>query len=118
METTEAVKRYRFYKTNNGSWFVDLPEWTGAPGELQMVAGTDDFLEEVSNGSPEVVVEIATKPIKGFEMLKLVNKQEYGGADYVLSKYQNHEVNKKMWLCDVTNFVFNNFPEEIYFKIV
>ncbi len=33
------IQKHRFSRTNNGSWFIDLPDWTGPIGELQMVAG-------------------------------------------------------------------------------
>lgn len=111
-----AITTYRFYKTKDGSWFIDLPEWTGPPGELQMVAGADDFLDELSAGKDEVSIEISPTPVEGFDTLELQSEQTYGGADYVLKNYQNQPVNKKMWLCDVTKFIFNNFPEAIYFK--
>lgn len=83
-----------------------------------MVAGADTLLDTLSNGKNEVLVDISTEPKEGFETLKLTEKKAFGGADYLLETYQNKKVNHEMWLCDVTKFVFSNFPEKIYFKIV
>jgi hypothetical protein len=38
------------------------------------------------------------------------------GAWYILNQYLGIDFNLKMWLCDVTKFVFGNFPKKIYFK--
>jgi hypothetical protein len=37
-----------------------------------------------------------------------------GGAYYLMKEYNGIEYNLKLWLCDVTLFVFNEFPEKIY----
>jgi hypothetical protein len=88
MKEHEQAKTYRFYKTPGGSWYIDLPEWTGALAELQMVAGADTLLDELSGGNNEVFVEIALHPINGFDELQLVTKSSFGGADYIFEKLQ------------------------------
>jgi hypothetical protein len=32
---------FRFYKTGDGKWYIDLPEWDGSIDDLQMVDGAD-----------------------------------------------------------------------------
>ena len=39
---------YRFNK-EDGKWYIDLPDWTGTKGELQMVGGADTLLDHLSN---------------------------------------------------------------------
>ena len=41
---------------------------------------------------------------------------EARGAWYTLERYANVEFDLSMWLCDVTKYVFGDFPKQIYFK--
>jgi hypothetical protein len=115
------VRHYKFYKDEYG-WFVDLPEWTGEKWDLQMVMGADTFLDLLSQGETEIHVTLSTEPFEGCETLELVHLgrlegPELGeGAWYILDEYADLPFNLKMWLCDVTKFVFGSFPSKIYFK--
>ena len=55
------IQKHRFYRTNNGSWFIDLTDWTGPIGELQMVAGADTLPDELSDGKNEVFLEVSRR---------------------------------------------------------
>lgn len=112
----EQIQKHRFYKTKQGSWFIDLPDWRGAPGELQMVAGADTLLDKLSEGKGEVFLEVSLSPQPNFETLQRIETKEWGGADYKLETYKNKPVNKEIWLCDVAKYVFDDFPTFIYFK--
>jgi len=70
------MRTFKFYKTEVGRWYVDLPEWEGRSWELGEGA-----------------------------WYKMIG---YMGLDYELT----------MWLCDVTKFVFDEFPKNIYFQKV
>jgi hypothetical protein len=39
-----------------------------------------------------------------------------GGGYYYMKQCENKEVNKDLWLCDITRFVFRNIPEKIYIR--
>lgn len=115
------MRNFRFYKDEVG-WFVDLPEWKGERWELQMVAGADAFLDILAQGENEVFVTLSTTPFEDAEVLRF---QEIGrlegfemgeGAWYFLHEYKTVQHCLKMWLCDVTKFVFGEFPNTIYFK--
>ena len=108
---------YRFYKTNQGSWFIDLPHWTGPLAELQMVAGADTLLDELAQQSSEIFIELSTTRLPCFNELKLLQTLPGGGADYYLEEYNHTPVKKQLWLCDVTDFVFNHFPPAIFFRV-
>ena len=115
------MRNYRFYRDEVG-WFVDLPEWEGEIWELQMVSGADTFLDILSQGENEVFVTLSTEPFQNCEELSFlhlgaIEGPEIGtGAWYILNQYMGIDFNLKMWLCDVTKFVFGDFPKKIYFK--
>ena len=115
------MKNYRFYKDEYG-WFIDLPEWEGERWDLQMVAGADTFLDLLLQGEIETYVTLSSTPFEDCEMLLF---EHYGrleawelgeGAWYVLTSYQGQDYDLKMWLCNVTKFVFGDLPDKIYFK--
>jgi len=109
-------RRLRFYKEVDGSWFVDLPEWTGSKSELQMVSGADTMLDFMSEDKGEVSVYISDGDFEGGDVL-VFNRfaHEIGnGAHYKLPKFKGVDINLDVWLCDVTAFVFGFFPKSIY----
>lgn len=115
------MRSFRFYKDEYG-WFVDLPEWDGERWDLQMVMGADTFLDLLAQGETETYVTLSTQPFDNCETLELIylgrlEGPELGeGAWYILEEYVDLPFNLKMWLCDVTKFVFGEFPSKIYFK--
>lgn len=115
------MRSFKFYKDEYG-WFVDLPEWKGEVWDLQMVMGADTFLDILSQGETEVYVTLSKTPFNDCEILHYqhdgrLEGPEYGeGAWYFLNEYVGISMDLKMWLCDVTKFVFGEFPTKIYFK--
>jgi hypothetical protein len=115
------MRTFKFYKDEYG-WFVELPEWTGEKWDLQMVMGADMFLDILSQGDDKVFVTLSVTPFEGCDVLDMkylgrLEGPEYGeGAWYELKNYIGIEYNLEMWLCDVTKFVFGNFPKKIYFR--
>lgn len=110
---------FRFYKIANGDWYIDLPEWKGDPEELQMIQGADEWLDLVSN-SNEVVLCIADVDFEHAEFMTLIRLGEPnlgGGGNYFLERYQNRNVNLKIWLCEIVAFIFDQYPQRIYFKV-
>ena len=111
------MKSYRFYKEGD-NWFIDLPEWGGDKWDLQMVSGADVFLDILSQGEPETWVCLSETPFDGCEILEYQHDgfEEGSGAWYMLKHNMTLPYDLKMWLCDVTLFLFNKFPHIIYFK--
>jgi hypothetical protein len=115
------VRLFRFYRDDIG-WFVDLPEWEGSRYDLQMVMGADSFLDILSQGESEKYVALSDEPFDGcyeliFTGLGRIEGPEIGeGAWYKLENYLGIDFKLQMWLCDVTKFVFGNFPIKIYFR--
>lgn len=108
----------KFYKESDNRWYADLPTWEGPKDNLEMVMGADTMLEILSQGEGEVTLDMTTEPINGYEMLIFLNETPGlgEGAYYHMESYLNLEFNLDVWLCDVTKFVFGNFPKIIYFN--
>ena len=108
------MKTYTFNK-ENGCWYIYLPNWTGTKSELQMVAGADTLLDNLSNNGITLNIQLSIeKEIKGsdFKTLKRIVKTPPNGCIYHLGF-------TPIWLCNVTKFVFEGiFPNQIHFKLV
>lgn len=112
MKTTKTLE---FYKEDNGRWYIDLPEFLeggfGGKADLEMVAGADDMLEVVGNGSSRVALEVGEKPFDNADILLLKYKNDEAGANY---KTNISDV-KDVWLCNVTKYVFGGYhPQNIF----
>ena len=116
------MRNFRFYKDDN-DWFIDLPEWKGEKWELQMVSGADTFLNLLSDGENEIFITLSNQQFNKsntlvFRELGRLEGFEMGeGAWYSLEEYSGIDYNLAMWLCDVTKFIFGEFPEIIYFSV-
>lgn len=113
-------KTFEFQKNQNGEWYLILPSWQGDPGDLQMVEGADEWLELLSQGTKSLKLKLADKKFNDANCLTLMRLREEnlgGGGIYYLEKYRNQTVGLKLWLCDVTSFVFGHIPQRIYFIV-
>lgn len=114
-------RRIQFEKLGH-EWFAVLPEWQGPKADLQMVCGADTWLDILCQGEWDVWLLISDEPFDGAEKLFMLGEgrlegPELGeGAWYEAKTYIGLEYNLEMWLCDVTQFVFGNFPKIIYYK--
>lgn len=114
------MKKLKFYKETDGSWFVYLPEWEGSLADLQMIAGADTMLDIMAEGEKEVRLILSEKHFDNSDVLEFKSLAEDlgNGAYYKLEKYRGIEISHELWLCDVTLFVFGKFPEKIYISVV
>ena len=101
-----------FIKLSN-RWFIDIP-WDGMIEDLEMVSGSDLFLDTISNGKKMITLEVGTSQIYEGTKLSKVREDEYG-AFY---KVYTYEFKGEIWLCNVTKYLFDIFPDEFWFKIV
>lgn len=96
-------------------WYVELPEWTGSRADLEMVMGADDMLNYMAEGENKVRLIITEEKREGFDTLVLDTvTPDLGGGYYILKTYKGIDINLRMWLCGVTEFVFEKLPKEIY----
>ena len=109
----------KFYKESDGSWFIQLPEWSGEKSALQMVLGADTLLDIMAQGHQEILVRFSDEGFPGGNVLVrqclgIPGDPDMGGATYKMESYAGIDYNLDLWLCDVTHFVFGEFPEYIY----
>lgn len=112
---------FKFYKEADGSWYIDLPGWTGSKAELEMVQGADTMLDIVSGHTNECFLRISDEQFESAEVLVLEKARipnHGGGGDYILETYEGETILHRMWLCVVTEYVFKGLPQNIYFKRV
>ena len=107
-----------FNREAASSWFVDLPEWEGDKADLQMVSGADELCDLLSKGENYVTAEVSDEPLEGKHVhkLTLVGKTGDIGADYLLLEHDGEAVNLPIWLCPVAEYVFGEYPKEIYIR--
>jgi hypothetical protein len=122
-----------FYRNNN-RWFIDLPEYLEAGGDvddLEMIFGADTFLSDrCIIGSDVVRMNVETEKVSGYsELVKSSNDLEHGAfyvhVEQVPYSYDcNTEpdytptIREVVWLCDVVKFIFGKFPQTIYFRVL
>lgn len=98
-------------------WFVVLPEWEGDRADLQMVCGADTWLDLLCDGEWHIWLVVSDEPFDGAEEIIVTHGEDFGSGQWYETKtYMGLEYNIKMWLCDVTKFVFGYFPSTIYYK--
>lgn len=111
------MREFKFYKNDRG-WWIDLPGYTaqgGDPADLQMVAGADVFLENLSEGKNEVKVQVSRqKVVPDFYMLRRCDEIPTVSGRY----YFDDASDELMWLCDATLWIYGSFPETIWYKKV
>ncbi len=114
------VKRnFDFYKNAKREWYITLPEWKGDEEDLQMIEGADEWLDLVSEGD-KVTLTIANTDFKDADFLTLIRLGEPnlgGGGNYFLATYLGEKVALKVWLCEVAEFIFDEYPQRIYFAV-
>lgn len=109
-KTKKMTQNLTFFKTKQGRWYIDYPEYIYAGGtmaDLEMVQGADDFLNYLSNGKDEVKLKVSLEENIGNTLTHTSN------GIYTIDGVQ-------MWLCPVTLFVFKTvkYPKQIYFQVI
>lgn len=108
------MQRLKFYKESDSRWYVDLPEWTGDKSELELVSGADHMLEYIAQGDGEIWITFSRRKFTGADKLIFLRPEIGNGAFYKLKSYRGIELDLELWLCDVTKFVFGDFPKVLY----
>jgi len=134
--SASATKQILSFIKEEGIWYADLPEFLelglGSKGNLMMVEGADTFLDLLSNHGDHITLNISTKTFKGYS--GRIKKIKYGlnrefleeighapvdyGAYYMAVEYNHQPFQHQLWLCPVTEYVFGEYPEEIFFSTI
>ncbi len=130
------TKTLSFYK-EAGIWYADLPAFLeaglGTKTNLMMVDGSDTFLDYISNNQGEATLQISTDQFDDSDAV--LNKIRIGmnkglldnighalvdyGAYYLVEKFKGVFLDHQLWLCPVTEYVFDGgYPETIYIKLL
>lgn len=114
------MKTYKFIKNGN-AWYIDLPDYIdqgGNMGDLQMVDGADKMLDMMSNSYDSVILSVSKERFDKSDCIILFEKCDplIGGGYYMMRTYEGQEVNQRMWLCQVIEFVFAEIPEIIFVR--
>lgn len=113
---------YKFYKTEDQEWFVDLPGYPGCKEDLQMVMGADSMLDIYAGGAEVVHLDIevddSTIDVAEYDTLVKTEEELEAGANYLINSLMNKRIlaTFHIWLCDVTEFVFGEFPDYLFIK--
>ena len=111
------IQKLKFYRETTGRWYVDLPEWEGSKEDLEMVLGADDLMNLLAQGDDVIYAQIADGEFPGSVQMVMfeMGSIDMGGAWYLVPSISGIDFNLRLWLCDVTKFVFGYFPENIWF---
>lgn len=119
----KADIKVSFTKESNGRWYVDFQNWPLSHDNLEMVAGADDLLDILNNGTNHVSLQVYTKRPKDYDIeLKKVHSALTKGAFYTVEtplngwEKSNSVRRKQLWLCPVTLTVLGQYPQQIFFK--
>lgn len=114
-------KKLNFVKLA-GKWFVRLPDYPGHYSDLEMVLGADVMCDMIdTHDIGYITVIVSTEPSENQFTTKeytldFVNSTtsngEQDGANYRMREYK-----LDVWLCNVTKYVFGEFPATIYIRV-
>ena len=134
--TASATKQTLSFIKEGGIWYADLPEFLelglGSKGNLMMVDGADTFLDLLSDDGDRVKLKMSKQPFQGYSgRIKKVRRglnakllEEIGhapvdyGAYYQAVEYNHKPYEHQLWLCPVTEYVFGEYPNEIFFSTI
>ena len=135
-QNNRVTKTLSFYK-EDGIWYADLPAFLeagyGTKANLMMVDGSDSFLDFISNNQGKATIKLSTDRFEDTDAV--LNKIRLGmnkgllenighavvdyGAYYKVDKFKDKTINHQLWLCPVTEYVFEGqYPETIFIKLI
>ena len=115
-------KKLKFIKLA-GNWFVHLPDYPGHYSDLEMVLGAHILCDMIdTHDIGYITATVSDKP----------SYDEFGTREYILdfvnsttdstgeqdgANYRLREYKLDVWLCNVTKYVFGEFPATIYIRV-
>ncbi len=114
------------FTKENGTWYVDYPEWKGSKANLSMVAGADTMLDALTKKSHIALRVVDSKcHVPGYEKdgfieLERVSKDMFGSyyrcSDNIIG-FNDKNKDSVLYLCPVTLSVLGYYPKYIYFYV-
>lgn len=114
------------FTKENGTWYVDYPEWKGSKANLSMVAGADTMLDALTKKNHIALRVIDSRcQVPGYEKdgfieLERVSKDMFGSyyrcSDTIIG-FNDKNKDSVLYLCPVTLSVLGYYPKYIYFYV-
>ena len=110
------MKKLSFSK-EAGRWYINLKLWLGPKSALEMVQGADRLLDQLSQNTNHVKLKVYETPQDNTLKVSLITPNKLtNGGNYTIEGPKGYP--KKMWLCNVTRFVYlGRMPKELYIKV-
>lgn len=99
----------RFFK-QDGRWYADIPNHTLE--ENEMVAGSEDLLELLSEGKKSISLTLTTEQCNEALIELTMCEHDSCGATYKLNEPYGEIT--RIWICNVTHDVLGEHPHKIW----
>lgn len=115
-------KKLIFVKLAN-RWYIHLPDYPGFIDELEMVLGADVLCDIIdTHDIGYITVTVSDKPTysefsTGEYILDFVNSTEGADGEQDGANYRLRNYKLDVWLCNVTKYLFGEFPATFYIRI-
>lgn len=109
------------FTKENGAWHIDCPRFLqqiGNEADFTLLQGAKRILDFIAKGATKMTITMDTQPLEKAGILQLVELGDAskGGGYYQVLNNEGKLLKRKLWLCDVTLFVFGDIPERIYIR--
>jgi hypothetical protein len=110
-------RKIKFEVDQKSEWHAVIPDWMGERYDLKIANGAEEFFGILSEGERSFYLDVSDDKIPGAEELIFLMRdgKEMESAWYFLASYKGIDYNMKILLSEITEFVFGEFPQRIYF---
>jgi len=72
----------------------------------------------MAENKTSIILSISKEQFEHADMLELTERCDryIGGGYYLMKQYEGKDINQTMWLCQVTAFVFDDIPPQIFVR--
>jgi hypothetical protein len=114
---TKMRRKIKFEVDQKSEWHAVIPDWMGERYDLKIANGAEEFFGILSEGERSFYLDVSDDKIPGAEELIFLMRdgKEMESAWYFLASYKGIDYNMKILLSEITEFVFGEFPQRIYF---
>ena len=106
-------RKLRFIRLSE-RWFIDIM-WEGSVDDLEMVGNANTLLTTYNSNGLIMETEVSTIEIEDYDIHLTLNNIENHGAVY---QVHSERFNGDIWLCNVTQYVFGDYPRHLFVKIL
>lgn len=101
----------KFNKEEDNCWYIDLPEWDGSHGNLEMCAGFDQLLDFLG-GNPITLSCIVSKEDEEIEGYFKLTKEEGERGPYspILYWINFNRINRMLYLAPIFREIIEEHP--------